>query len=181
MNLFTKRPEWLYKALGLTSPGIPQYLNTDAVIPTLDIAQGGWAHARYSTHAVELSVAGGILIGPPALPVAAGGLVTSLDDLTIVLGMSVYNGSAGAFNFNPFLTNQAPPPPVTGRVLLGIQAIAAGAAIYQNTQATGMASIGAYLPLVIPPGYALGESSGGAIGCYCHMHVVRLPAGVKAL
>lgn len=47
MNRFSRVPSWLRNALGTTDPNLPDQIETAAVLPVLDIAQGGWGGMRW--------------------------------------------------------------------------------------------------------------------------------------
>lgn len=51
MNLFTATPQWLRGALGVTKPELPTHLDTDRVIPVIDVGQGGLAYASLTREA----------------------------------------------------------------------------------------------------------------------------------
>ena len=181
MNLMTKRPEWLFRALGLNDPTLPQHLATDQVVPVIDIAQQGWSGATFFDLRVSLAMAGGVMIGGPAFPVLPGGLTLRADECAVVLAMGVFNGGAAAYAFQPFLSSSAPVPPAADRALLSSHIVAAGVSHTTASYSASVESIASYLPLVIPQGWALAENIGGSPLMYALIQGVRLPAGVKPL
>lgn len=180
MNLFTKRPLWLQRALGLTDASLPQYLSDDMVVPVIDVAQSGWASARPFSIRADLSTAGGIMIGSASWAKVPGGLELAPDEMAIVLGFSYYNSTAAVVQGWPFVTNAAPVPIVTERNHLGAYGVPAAGYWHQASQSAATLGPTSWLPLVIPAGYALGESQGaGGPGLYATIRGIRLPDGVK--
>lgn len=174
MNLFTKKPQWLFRALGLQDFDLPQTLAVDQVVATVDIAQSGWSSGRFFNIEAECTSTTSAAIGPASFPTLPGGLLVDTDETVVVLGISYFNNTAGSVRYDLRLSSIAPLPPRTA--LLTQQTLAAGAALGMAEAAVRDA-----LPLVIPPGWALVAGNVGAPAIFLQLWGVRLPAGVKPL
>lgn len=93
LNLFSRRPGWLYKALGLTEPTTPHQLDVDMVRPVLDVFQAGWglmSWSRLPSFSIPASTAAGSI-----------DLLTADDELTrLVVALNITDNTAAGGEFN---------------------------------------------------------------------------------
>lgn len=180
-NLFSKRPDWLFRALGLNDPSVPNTLHMDGVSPVVDVVQSGWSAGRFFNIRADMSNPAAAIIGNSSWPTLPGGLLVEADETVVVLGLNFHNSTAGAVGVSLFVTPTAPVPPGASRLLLGFWGgIAAGQSHSEAQYTASMHPPSSILPLIIPPGYMLGDGNGVA-GVYAHVMGIRLPAGVKPL
>lgn len=90
LNLFSRRPEWLYRALGLTEPETPHQLDSPVVTPTLDVFQRGWGTARFGVLAFTI---------PQNTGAGTLTLLEATDDAAIILGVDALDGTAGGGDY----------------------------------------------------------------------------------
>lgn len=87
-SIISKAPQWLFTALGLQEPTLPNQLDTTAVLPVIDVGQGGWSALHWLVNQQSQ---------PASSAAVSETLVNSSDDARLVLGVSVlHSGGAAA-------------------------------------------------------------------------------------
>lgn len=162
-NLFVRRFDWLYHALGLQEAQLPSYLESEVAVPTVDVVQGGWGLARWFGDSLD----------QPASAAQASRTWFAADaDLVRIVWMSfVRTGGAGDTTADIRINNLLGIAPYVARATLAPGGYVGHAQIFGNMD-----------PIVVPPGFrletvypatGLGETWAGRI------MAAELPAGVK--